>query len=428
MFFQRYGSLSTGQAILAALLFVSGPAVLHAQPIPSEFEAVDRIVAIGDVHGAFGTFVANLKATGLVDDGLDWIGGKTHLVQTGDVLDRGPHSRKVLDLLVKLEPQAEAAGGKVHALIGNHEFFNAVGALGYVSDAEAKAFDGVRDHALRRFRDVKNVPRGLLALREAYSAEGEYGRWLRRNNAVVRIGDLLFVHGGVTPEVVGLGLAEINRRVRADLDREDWPESFSLRDEGPLMSRRFSDQISASSVVGVRDELRTVLAALGVRTMVMAHTVTYGLIEPRFDGAAILIDTGMFENYVGGHQAALVIEKGEKGEKGRFYAVYERGKVELPMNGDLDRYIEAATEVSPNGDGLKRHLADVRKRQGRYQEAAELYEKIGVSDSKRELPLTTGAARRLNATRLSETKTEPENCTRSTWRSSNDSPNPARNS
>ncbi len=382
MIFQRYGSLSTGQAILATLLFVSGPAVLHAQPIPSEFEAVDRIVAIGDVHGAFGTFVANLKATGLVDDGLDWIGAETHLVQTGDVLDRGPDSRKVLDLLMKLEPQAEAAGGEVHALIGNHEFYNAVGALGYVSDAEVKAFDGVHDHALRRFRDVKNVPRGLLALREAYSAEGEYGRWLRRNNAVVRIGDLLFVHGGVTPEVVGLGLAEINRRVRADLDREDWPESFSLRDEGPLMSRRFSDQIPASSVEGVRDELRTVLAALGVRTMVMAHTITFGLIEPRFDGAAILIDTGMFEVYVGGHQAALVIEKG------RFYAVYERGKVELPMNADLDRYIEAAAEASPNGDGLKRHLADVRKRQKRYEEAAELYEKISVSDSKRELPLT----------------------------------------
>ena len=218
MFFQRCGSLNAGQTILAALLFVSGPAVLHAQPIRSEFEAVDRIVAIGDVHGAFGTFVANLKATGLVDDELDWIGAETHLVQTGDVLDRDPDSRKVLDLLMKLEPQAEAAGGKVHALIGNHEFYNAVGAFGYVSDAELKAFDGPRDHALRRYRDVNNSPRGLLALREAYSAQGEYGRWLRGHNAVVRIGDLLFVHGGVTPEIVGLGLAEINRRVRADLD------------------------------------------------------------------------------------------------------------------------------------------------------------------------------------------------------------------
>ncbi|TDI37790.1 MAG: tetratricopeptide repeat protein [Acidobacteria bacterium] len=388
MFFQRYGSISAGQAILAALLFVSGPAVPDAQPIRSEFEAVDRIVAIGDVHGAFDIFVANLKATGLVDDELDWIGGETHLVQTGDVVDRGPDSRKVLDLLMKLEPQAEAAGGKVHALIGNHEFYNVVGALGYVSEAEVKAFDGARDHALRRFRDVKNLPRGLLAHREAYSAEGVYGQWLRRNNAVVRIGDLLFVHGGVTPEIVGLGLAEINRRVRADLDTENWPESFSLSDEGPLMSRRFSDQIPDSWVEGVRDELRSVLAALGVRTMVMAHTVTYGLIEPRFDGAAILIDTGMFEDYAGGHQAALLIEK--RGEKERFYAVYARGKVELPMksgDAELDVYVEAAAEVSPNGDGLKRHLADVRKRQRRYQEAAELYEKIGVFNSKRKLPL-----------------------------------------
>ena len=72
------------------------------------------------------------------------------------------------------------------------------------------------------------------------------------------------------------------------------------------------------------------LAALGARTMVMAHTITWGLIESRFDGAAILIDTGMLEDYVGGHQAALVIENGS--ENGRFYAVYARGKVELPMS------------------------------------------------------------------------------------------------
>ena len=67
------------------------------------------------------------------------------------------------------------------------------------------------------------------------------GNGFGRHNAVVRIGDLLFVHGGITPEIVGLGIEEINRRVRADLDREDWPESFSLRDEGPLMTRRSSD-------------------------------------------------------------------------------------------------------------------------------------------------------------------------------------------
>ena len=130
------------------------------------------------------------------------------------------------------------------------------------------------------------------------------------------------------------------------------------------------------------------LAALGVRTMVMAHTVTYGLIEPRFDGAVILIDTGMFEEYAGGHQAALLIEK--RGGKERFYGVYAQGKVELPMKSgeaELDAHVEAAAEVSPNGNGLKRHLADVRRRQRRYQEAAELYEKIGVSDSKRKLPL-----------------------------------------
>ena len=385
VFFRRYCSNGAGAAALAALVLVSSARSLYAQPIRSEFEAVDRIVAIGDVHGAYDTFVEILKATGLVDDSLDWVGGKAHLVQTGDVLDRGPDSRKAIDLLMKLEPQAEAAGGRVHALIGNHEFFNAVGALAYVSEAELEAFDGARDRALRKILGETNGPRGLLALREAYSAAGEYGQWIRRNNAVIRIGDIIFVHGGITPEIAGLGLAEINRRVRADFGKEDWFESFSMTDEGPLMTRRYSDAIPAARAADIRDELRAVLAALGARTMVMAHTFTYGLIEPRFDGAVILIDTGMLEYYVGGHQAALVVEDG------RFYGRYARGKVELPMSSSdvaRDRYIEAAAEASPNGDGLKRHLADVRKRRGRYQEAVELYEEVGVSDSKREIPFT----------------------------------------
>ena len=184
VFFRRYCSNGAGAAALAALVLVSSARSLYAQPIRSEFEAVDRIVAIGDVHGAYDTFVEILKATGLVDDSLDWVGGKAHLVQTGDVLDRGPDSRKAIDLLMKLEPQAEAAGGRVHALIGNHEFFNAMGALEYVSEAELEAFDGARDRALRKILGETKGPRGLLALREAYSAAGEYGQWIRRHNAV----------------------------------------------------------------------------------------------------------------------------------------------------------------------------------------------------------------------------------------------------
>ena len=52
-----------------------------------EWSNVARIVAVGDVHGDYDQMVKCLKANGVIDDSNKWIGGKTHLVQVGDILD-----------------------------------------------------------------------------------------------------------------------------------------------------------------------------------------------------------------------------------------------------------------------------------------------------------------------------------------------------
>jgi hypothetical protein len=107
------------------------------------------IWAFGDTHGAFGEFGDLLKQVGLVDGQLNWSGGKAHLVSTGDVLDRGPHPRKILDLMMKLEKQAEQAGGKFHLVLGNHEVMILIGDLRYVSDAEYLEFAADETAAMR---------------------------------------------------------------------------------------------------------------------------------------------------------------------------------------------------------------------------------------------------------------------------------------
>ena len=101
---------------------------------------VERIIAIGDVHGDYEQFVKLLRTAGLIDDNEDWAGGPTHLVQTGDVPDRGAATLKVMGLLMKLEKQARKAKGYVHALIGNHEAMNMYGDLRYVHPGEFSAF------------------------------------------------------------------------------------------------------------------------------------------------------------------------------------------------------------------------------------------------------------------------------------------------
>ena len=93
-------------------------------PIPKVetfFPQVDRIVAVGDVHGDVEALRGCLKIAKLIDDKDSWIGGNTHFVQVGDILDRGDEEKDCLNLLVKLRPQAEAKGGAVHILLGNHE-------------------------------------------------------------------------------------------------------------------------------------------------------------------------------------------------------------------------------------------------------------------------------------------------------------------
>src|ERR1700730_7211921 len=105
----------------AAILLLSVCSPVRAQ---DTWTGGDRVVAIGDVHGDFERFTAVLRSAGLIDEDGNWAGGMTHLVQVGDALDRGPDSRKVLDLLMKLEQQAAKAGGYLHALIGNHEAMN----------------------------------------------------------------------------------------------------------------------------------------------------------------------------------------------------------------------------------------------------------------------------------------------------------------
>src|SRR5918999_924153 len=84
---------------------------------PCAIDGVRRIVAVGDVHGGYDEFTRILRVTGVIDSRDRWTGGDTHLVQTGDVLDRGAASRRALDLLRRLDREAPDARGRVLPLV-----------------------------------------------------------------------------------------------------------------------------------------------------------------------------------------------------------------------------------------------------------------------------------------------------------------------
>ena len=208
--------------VLSALLPLS---VQGVESSPYEWTDVSRIVAIGDVHGSYDKMLELLRGTDLVDEELSWVGGETHLVFVGDLVDRGPDDRPVLDLVKHLQQEAAAAGGQVHVLLGNHEVMNLSGDLRYVS---AKGFQDFlpeenrkdRNRALQRFRNIhgpglpmstilpafdEEFPPGYFGRRSAFWHDGKYGAWLLQQPAVIRINGIVFLHGGLTEQVASLG-------------------------------------------------------------------------------------------------------------------------------------------------------------------------------------------------------------------------------
>lgn len=325
------------------VLFVAALVALAPQPLPAatvcEWDGIERIVAIGDVHGAYDRFVEILKVTGIIDNDLRWAGGRTHVVQLGDILDRGDDSRKAMDLLRRLEKPAQSAGGFLHALMGNHEVARMLGDLRLVAPGEYAAFAtpnsvSTREGYLKTLagdRDelLKQMPLGFVEMRQAFGRDGDYGRWLRQLPVTVKINGLMFVHGGISPAVAPLGCDGINDQVRRELTndlektRANPLVSLAARADGPLWYRGLAEEPETFA-----PQVTEILAKVHARAIVVGHTVTpTSRITTRFDGRVIEIDTGMQPAYVpDGRASALEVRGGEA------TAVYvdRRDPVELP--------------------------------------------------------------------------------------------------
>jgi hypothetical protein len=317
---------------LAGAFWWHDPLVPAIAAAPScEIDNVDRIVAIGDVHGAYDRFVEILQTAGLIDAKQHWAGGTTHFIQTGDVVDRGPDSRKALDLGRQLEREAAAAGGAAHMLLGNHEVARMLGDLRYTTPGEYEAFMTSRSEEVRqefvqqapiekREKLLADTPLGLVEMRMAFGRAGDYGKWLRTHDTVLKVNGVLFMHGGISPAVASMSCGTINDTVRreltSDIDktRADPLKSLAAREDGPLWYRGMIQQDEA----GLDDTLTKQKA----RSAVIAHTVTRtSRIQVRFGGKVIEIDTGMQPAYVqGGRASALEIRHGV------FTAIYQDGR------------------------------------------------------------------------------------------------------
>lgn len=359
------------------LCFLAAPGVLSAEARQVDdytWEGVERIVAVGDLHGDYDHYIETLQIAGLVNKRGKWTGGTAHLVQTGDIPDRGPETRKIMDHIDKLADQAEKVGGHVHMVMGNHETMNVYGDLRYTMAAEFEEFSGRNSKAIRNryyelvMEDMQTrEPEAFAALPEnyreqwdsehplgwvehrqawdpAWNPEGEYYIRAEHLRTAVKVNGMVFVHGGISDIYADWSLDALTSTAHEQLANFNYDDPGMVVDQcGPFWYRGLAGEEPVASP----EVLSSILDRLSAERIIVGHTPTPGFVWPRYDGRVVQIDTGIAEHY-GGYPAYLEITA-----EGLF-AGYPGGKVSLPLEDDgREAYLDEVIALDPDRKALK---------------------------------------------------------------------------
>lgn len=268
----------------------------------SEFRKVKKLLALSDIEGNFGALRKLLQANKVIDEDFNWTFGEGHLVLIGDFFDRGEQVTEVLWLIYSLEEKAKAAGGYVHFVLGNHEIMNLSGDLRYVQS--------------KYLESAGLLNQNYVTL---YGRNSELGRWLRTKNIIEKIGDIIFVHGGISAIINSMDISvnTINSLARpyyadTSFDNTDQKSDAIFSDLGPFWYRGYYEKRDT----GMLSQIDSTLSQFGVNHIVTGHTIVSDTISVWYNGK--LLDTDV--HHAEGKSEALLIENG------KYYRVNAEGK------------------------------------------------------------------------------------------------------
>ncbi|KAF9906472.1 hypothetical protein EC991_000640 [Linnemannia zychae] len=290
-----------------------------------------RTVAVGDLHSDLAQTLAVLRLANVIDADSNWSGGHDTLVQTGDIVDRGPDTIAIYNLFDKLRQQAKDAGGKVVNVYGNHEVMNLGGDLRYVTEEDYASFGG-----REKRKEAWDVKTGWLG-KQIYS---------NFNISHIQNGHTVFSHGDMEPEWASLGADTLNLLSRDAIWKGDFRHAPIFQGTGKVYSLQIGgtdlfshlgyhllgpiwSRAHATQEGGMEETCKSVDAvkkALGVNRLISGHTPQYrtGKILSICNGGYMVIDVGI-SKYYGGHLAALEIIENDDGTQS-VYALYPGGK------------------------------------------------------------------------------------------------------
>lgn len=270
--------------------WVRNPAIVQINRQP------ERLYAIGDIHGDYQRLLALLRRAALIGPRLkrpedaQWTGGDAVLVQTGDMIDKGPHSVSVIRFLAALRESARRNGGQVVITMGNHE------AEFLAGPNEDKAKDFIRD-LKRNHVDEAAILR----------CQGDIGEFLCSLPFGAKVGDWFFSHGGNT---AGRTVAGLNQYLEQGVSKDGFAAK-ELADPNTLLEARLGEgkiwfhpsEKGPDASKTEREILAAEADALGVSHIAQGHqpadvTFADGIVRHKGEmfqrwGLLFLTDTGM---------------------------------------------------------------------------------------------------------------------------------------
>lgn len=255
--------------------------------IPARYNSVERIVAIGDLHGDLKATKKALILAGVIDNTDHWTGKKTVVVQTGDQTDRGNAEKEVIDLFEQLSKEAKLAGGNLLPLNGNHEIMNVNLDFRYVSPEGFESFKNIKGINLKD-PAIANINDLIRPRAAAFKPGGPYAKILAKRNIITVIGDVLFVHGGVIPKYAEYGIEKMNSEAQSWMRGERKIPDFLISEDGPVWNRIYADETRLDC-----NMLEQTLNKTRTKYMVVGHTIQRNGITSECNEKVWRIDTGM---------------------------------------------------------------------------------------------------------------------------------------
>ena len=275
----------------------------------STFNKIKKIAAISDIHGQYDLLIELLQNNRIIDKSLNWSFGKGHFVIVGDIFDRGDKVNEILWFIYELEVQAKNQGGRVHYLLGNHEYM-------------------VLYNDLRYIHEKYDVSSKLLNLEydELYGDNTIIGRWLRSKSTIIKINDNIFTHGGISKDFItykNFNIEKINNTMRRSIPR--LKELRKLRKEG--QSNNFYDMYFGNkSLIWYRGyfeedmtdtDILSILQLVDANHIVVGHTSNEKVIQ-LYNNKIIGVDSSIKK----GNYGELLIIKSD-----RFFRATLNGKL-----------------------------------------------------------------------------------------------------